>query len=86
MLVENAIKHNAVSHETPLKIDITIDDKNQFLIVSNNLNPKKKHDPSTGIGLNNIFSRYKILTQQDVTVIRTDEQFIVELPLIKNKI
>ncbi|MFN5346245.1 MAG: two-component regulator propeller domain-containing protein [Bacteroidota bacterium] len=86
LLVENAIKHNAVSHETPLKIDITIDDKNQFLIVSNNLNPKKKHDPSTGIGLNNIFSRYKILTQQDVTVIRTDEQFIVELPLIKNKI
>jgi ligand-binding sensor domain-containing protein len=85
LLVENAIKHNAVSHETPLQIDITIDDKNQFLVVSNNLNPKKNHDPSTGIGLNNIFSRYKILTEQDVTVIRTDKQFNVELPLIKNK-
>ena len=84
LLVENAIKHNAVSHETPLQIDITINDNNQFLIVSNNLNPKKTHDPSTGIGLNNIFSRYKILTEQDVTVIRTDIQFIVELPLIKN--
>jgi len=54
------------------------------LVVSNNLNPKKTHDPSTGIGLNNIFSRYKILTEQDVTVIRTDKHFIVELPLIKN--
>ena len=85
MLVENAIKHNAVSHETPLQIDISIDDKNQLLTISNNLNPKKNHDPSTGIGLNNIFSRYKILTEQDVTVIRTDKQFIVELPLIKNK-
>ena len=84
LLVENAIKHNAVSHETPLQIDISINDNNQFLIVSNNLNPKKTHDPSTGIGLNNIFSRYKILTEQDVTVIRTDKQFIVELPLIKN--
>ena len=85
LLVENAIKHNAVSHETPLQIDISIDDKNQLLIISNNLNPKKNHDPSTGIGLNNIFSRYKILTEQDVTVIRTDKKFIVELPLIKNK-
>ena len=84
LLVENAIKHNAVSHETPLQIDISLNDKNQFLVVSNNLNPKKNHDPSTGIGLNNIFSRYKILTEQDVTVIRTDKQFIVELPLIKN--
>ena len=85
LLVENAIKHNAVSHETPLQIDITLNDNNQFLVVSNNLNPKKTHDPSTGIGLNNIFSRYKILTEQDVTVIRTDKQFIVELPLIKSQ-
>jgi len=85
LLVENAIKHNAVSHETPLQIDISINEKNQFLVVSNNLNPKKNHDPSTGIGLNNIFSRYKILTEQDVTVIRTDKHFIVELPLIKSK-
>ena len=85
LLVENAIKHNAVSHETPLKIDISINEINQFLVVSNNLNPKKNHDPSTGIGLNNIFSRYKILTEQDVTVIRTDKHFIVELPLIKSK-
>jgi ligand-binding sensor domain-containing protein len=85
LLVENAIKHNAVSHETPLQIDISINKINQFLVVSNNLNPKKNHDPSTGIGLNNIFSRYKILTEQDVTVIRTDKHFIVELPLIKSK-
>ena len=85
LLVENAIKHNAVSHETPLQIDISINEINQFLVVSNNLNPKKNHDPSTGIGLNNIFSRYKILTEQDVTVIRTDKHFIVELPLIKSK-
>lgn len=85
LLVENAIKHNAVSHETPLQIDISINNSNQFLVVSNNLNPKKTHDPSTGIGLNNIFSRYKILTEQDVTVIRTDKQFIVELPLIKSQ-
>ena len=62
-----------------------MDDENQFLVVSNNLNPKKNHDPSTGIGLNNIFSRYKILTEQEVTVIKTDRKFIVELPLIKNK-
>ena len=41
LLVENAIKHNAVSHETPLQIDISIDDKNQLLTISNNLNPKK---------------------------------------------
>ena len=86
LLVENAIKHNAVSHETPLKIEITLDDKNQFLFITNNLNPKKNHDPSTGIGLNNIFSRYKILTDQDVTVIRSDIQFKVELPLIKHQV
>jgi streptogramin lyase len=84
LLVENAIKHNAVSFETPLTIEIKLDDINQILIVTNNLNPKKNHDPSTGIGLNNIFSRYKILTEQEVTVIKTDRKFIVELPLINN--
>ncbi|MFM7016609.1 MAG: two-component regulator propeller domain-containing protein [Bacteroidota bacterium] len=86
LLVENAIKHNAVSYETPLKIDIKVRMKDLSLVIINNINPKKNHDPSTGIGLNNIFSRYKILTEQDVTVIRTDKQFIVELPLIKNTV
>lgn len=82
LLIENAIKHNSVSHETPLYINVISTD-HKSLLVSNNLNPKKQADPSTGIGLENIINRFKMLTERTVIISKTDNIFTVEVPLIE---
>jgi hypothetical protein len=81
LLIENCVKHNAVSIETPLRISVQATDR-ESLLISNNLNPKKHKDPSTGIGLNNIINRFHILTPRLVEVNKTEFEFIVEVPLI----
>lgn len=78
-LLENAAKHNTATIQTPLKVRITaVDD---FLIVSNNLQPMHAPQPGTGVGLNNLNERYCILMQQEIEVLKTAESFIVKLPL-----
>jgi len=82
LLVENAVKHNIISNKKPLKINIQ-KGKNGSLLVSNNLQPKVQKMPSTGTGLENIKSRYEMLTDQNVDIIQTQEQFTVSIPLIE---
>jgi LytS/YehU family sensor histidine kinase len=82
LLVENAIKHNVVSADKPLKIFVHTEDGN--LLVSNNLQKKNQIVESTGIGLNNIRNRYKLLTDKLVAVKETALQFTVSIPLIAN--
>ncbi|MGK2861278.1 MAG: sensor histidine kinase [Chitinophagaceae bacterium] len=82
ILVENAIKHNEFSDTNPLLINVTIND--HYLQVSNNANPKLYGVNSTGIGLKNLSSRYKLLFRKDITIASTKDSFIVKLPLINN--
>ena len=56
--MENAIKHNIVSSDKPLKINVAAE--NGKLVVSNNLEKKNQVNESTGIGLENIRNRYKL--------------------------
>jgi sensor histidine kinase YesM len=83
ILVENAIKHNEFNHENPLQIKIVMN--NQYLKVSNNIKPKSYLVNSTGIGLKNLSSRYKILCNKDIIIESSDNQFTVKLPLIKQQ-
>ncbi len=83
ILVENAIKHNEFNHENPLQIKIVM--SNQYLKVSNNMKPKPYLVNSTGIGLKNLSSRYKILCNKDIIIENTDSEFTVKLPLIKQQ-
>lgn len=80
ILVENAIKHNEFTEENPLQIKVSAND--HFLYVSNNVKPKPYAVNSTGIGLKNLNSRYRILFQKDIHIERTRENFTVKLPLI----
>jgi sensor histidine kinase YesM len=80
LLVENAIKHNIISSKRPLKI--TIQNLDKKLCVKNNLQKKTSAENSTGIGLNNIISRYKFLSHEIVEIICTEEEFVVKLPII----
>ena len=80
LLVENAMKHNAVSADNPLRLRIV--SANGYLVVSNNRTPKITSQPSTGNGLKYIKNRYRDAMGTDVIIEETPEQYIVKLPLL----
>ncbi len=80
LLVENAIKHNVISIESPLKIDIFV--KEMMVVVKNNLQPRINTIESSGIGIKNIRGQYRILLNRDISVSKGDDTFEVRLPLI----
>ncbi len=82
MLIENAIKHNVVSRQKPLHIDIRING-NHSLQVKNNLQPRIMKEASTRIGLQNIRKRYELISGHSVRVSHTHETFEVNLPLLQ---
>ncbi len=82
LLMENAIKHNIVSAGKPLKIDVYA--VNGTLVVSNNLQKKNQVFESTGIGLDNVRNRYKLLSDKIVEVTESSSNFTVSIPLIEN--
>ena len=84
LLAENAIKHNAVSKETPLAIDIFM--KDERLIVQNNINAKFSQAAGAGMGLQNIVNRYTLLSNQNVIIDNGDHFFRVSLPLLKQSV
>lgn len=79
MLVENAIKHNVVSEKRPLHVRVTL--FGDQCEVTNNFQEKLEKD-STGIGLSNIRSRYQFLTERKVEIVKTEEEFVVRVPLL----
>lgn len=81
-LVENAIKHNEISKENPLVIYIMTTD-NKKLIVWNNIQKKLTDEEGTGIGLTNLSKQFQLLTGEDITISNQNNQFRVEIPLIK---
>lgn len=84
LLVENAVKHNIVSKQQPLVIEIFTTPAHQ-LIVNNNLQRKEKKERSTRIGLQNIKSKYQLLQEDGFQVVQGEKNFMAVLPLIKNK-
>lgn len=80
LLFENAIKHNVISSEKPLRVELLIE--NDKLVVRNRLQPKNQEMESTGVGLQNIRDRYRLVSEQAVEVSVTPETFSVALPLL----
>jgi len=78
-LLENAAKHNSASLKKPLKVKIY--SNGHDLVVSNNLQLIKDPERSTGIGLPNLNSRFRILMHREITIEKTNEEFIVKLPV-----
>jgi len=82
MMVENAIKHNIISDDMPLKIEM--ENENGFVIVKNNLQRKKTIiSGKEPLGLENLKNRYAYLSGVAVEVIESDGKFIVKLPIIE---
>lgn len=81
MLIENAIKHNVVSEESPLTIKVYADV--EYLSVENNILRKIiLSEDKAGVGLENIRRRYDFLTGKKVVILETPTKFIVRLPTI----
>jgi len=83
LLVENAVKHNIVSRQQPLIMEIFTTAGNK-LVVNNNLQRKSPGMPSTRIGLSNIQGKYRLLQQEGFQVVEGEKNFMVVLPLIWN--
>lgn len=81
LVVENAIKHNVVSHLQPLVVKVFVD--NEVLTVVNKINLKISKAAHGGIGLENIERRYKMLSGLTMEYGAVDNCWIVKLPLLK---
>jgi ligand-binding sensor domain-containing protein len=79
-LVENAIKHNIIDLDTPLFIDISIEDN--YLVVRNNLQKKNFVETSNRQGLTNTKSLYHYLSDRDIIIKEDEKYFTVKIPLI----
>jgi hypothetical protein len=83
MLIENALKHNVVSSQHPLRVILRAEGGAAgFVSVANNVHLKSSFPASTKIGLRNIINQYRLLTQQAVEVSDDAGFFIVRLPLL----
>ncbi|GAB2576020.1 sensor histidine kinase [Spirosoma areae] len=83
LLVENAVKHNRMSAKEPLQVHIRLD--TDCLIVENNLQSRPQSEASTGVGLQNIITRYTLLTNRPVWVGESDGRFVVKIPLLNGE-
>jgi LytS/YehU family sensor histidine kinase len=82
ILIENAVKHNKVSKGKPLYIDISCNLEEEKIIVSNNVQYKELAS-TTGKGLNHLNKKFELLNLPHLEVIKDEETFCVQIPLIK---
>ena len=85
LLIENAVKHNIPDDYRKLQIKISRRDNN--LIVRNSINETEIYSSkdSLGLGLKNLYERYRILGLQCPQIRNTESFFEVELPIIQQK-
>lgn len=83
LILENAIKHNIISADKPLYIEVSIDDE-LFLNVKNNYQKKENTGNSTGIGINNLLERYALITTTKPQFTIVNNSFVARIPLISS--
>ena len=82
ILVENVIKHNEVSDEHPLHLEIN--SQKGILEVRNSLRRRSMVENVSGTGLRNIMERYRFFSDRAIEVQETMIEFIVRLPLLQS--
>ena len=81
-LIENAVKHNTITSALPMHISIT--SEGDYIVVRNPIHPKLQAEQSTGIGLENLSSRYELVVGRAIEVQSDGKEFIVKLPINKS--
>lgn len=81
LLIENALKHNGGTTQTPLNIRIS--NTSSHIIIWNNRLPKSSCEQTTHLGLKYIKRLYSDLCSTKVVVEPGEEDFVVKLPIIR---
>ncbi len=84
LLIENAVKHNIGSKDSPLKV--WIEKTGSHIETRNTLLVKKTGDRSTGMGLQNIMQRYRFFTNQLIEVNQSEKEFSVKIPILNQAV
>ncbi|MDW3193753.1 MAG: histidine kinase [Cytophagales bacterium] len=82
ILLENALKHNEFSDQQPLEVQVAIE-RDKLSVI----NPLRSNgnQSGTGIGLNNLRSRYQAVLGSSLEITAQNEAFRVDIPLISDK-
>ncbi len=80
-VLENVFKHNEISVEKPIKIEMYLEE--QYIVIKNNINPKFSVEKSNQIGLDNIKKRYAYFTDEKIIIHQDDQEYCMKLPLLK---
>lgn len=83
MLIENAIKHNVISEEFPLTVNIGVEENK--ICVSNSIQLRTVTEESTKTGLKNIKDRYRFFSEELPEILGVNNVFTVKLPLLKTR-
>ena len=78
-LIGNAVKHNTINRSHPFHVSIRTE--GTWLVVSNPKIPKLTPEPSTGIGLANLTTRWRLITGSEIEILDTEKEFTVRMPL-----
>ena len=81
LLVENAIKHNVVSTNQPLLLEIY--PNGDDLIIRNQIHKRREETEGPGLGLLNLSVRFKLLKKKDIQIHQDENAFTVKLPILK---
>lgn len=79
-LFENAIKHNTIEDEKPLRIRVYVDE--DYLCIENSLQKKHFVETSNKQGLDSLKTLYSYLSDRPIVIIEDYEAFIVKIPLV----
>lgn len=82
LLLENAIKHNHFTEKQPLTIVIKV--IKDHVTVTNNRNVKQFEIQTSQIGLKNLSERYKLITNNNISIRDHKDTFTVTLPILKS--
>ena len=81
ILIENAIKHNEISKNKPLKVEIFTE--GNYIVTENPVQKKQSKEESSNIGLTNIRNRYSFLSKENPVIVSSNGTFTVKIPLIE---
>lgn len=82
-LVENAVKHNAMTAASPLTVTITIN--NGRVSVCNNRSPLFSTEPHSGTGLSNLQEQLKLFGVANLEKSDNDKYYCISFPFIQQK-
>lgn len=80
LVVENAIKHNVISNE--LKLSINIENDHENLIIKNNYQYREAVHESTGTGQKNLIGKYSLIADRLPKFYIENDKYVAKLPVI----